>query len=114
MIESYRFGRMCINGTWYDRDLVVAQTVLISPWWRKDGHRLLEEDLRSVLDSSAWTHVVIGTGAFGRMRLDPGFETAVREKGMILQAERTEGAVDSFNRLIKDGADVMGAFHLTC
>ena len=114
MIDSYRFGRMCINGTWYDQDVVVAQNVLISPWWRKEGHRLLAEDLCDALESSAWTHLVIGTGAFGRMRLDRGFENTVREKGITLKAERTEKAVGLFNTWMSDGFKVIGAFHLTC
>ena len=46
--------------------------------------------------------------------LEPGLAEALAERGITLEAMRTATAAERFNELVETGANVAGAFHLTC
>jgi hypothetical protein len=114
MIDSYRFGRMTVNGKSYDRDLLILPDRVISDWRREEGHHLVWEDIKSDVSQSAPTDVVIGTGRSGKMKVDSSVSDHLTSLGAGYTAEPTEKAVDRFNRLVSEGRKVLGAFHLTC
>jgi hypothetical protein len=68
-IEHYEFGRIVVDGQEERRDLIILPDRVVRNWWRQDGHALVLEDLDEVLDDLP-EHLVIGTGAHGRLRPD--------------------------------------------
>ncbi len=58
--------------------------------------------------------MVVGQGAFGRMKVNKEVDEALEERGIEVIAERTGEAIDTFNKLIEDDEKVVAALHLTC
>jgi hypothetical protein len=69
-IDHYEFGRIVVDGCQETRDLIILPDRVVRNWWRQQGHALVVDDLREVLDELP-SHLVVGTGADGRMRPDP-------------------------------------------
>ena len=70
-LESYRFGRLVVNGevqTHPDRAARTGRHQLAA-----GGHRLVLDDLQDVRERLA-EHLVMGTGSHGRMHPDPTVE----------------------------------------
>ncbi|OAG28520.1 Mth938-like domain-containing protein [Thermodesulfatator autotrophicus] len=112
-IESYSFGNIVIKGNSYNSDVKIINGEVKPNWWRKEGHRLYPEDITDILESDCKV-LVVGTGAYGVMKIDPTVEAACQEKGLKLEAYKTSEAVKRFNELMASGEKVAGAFHLTC
>lgn len=110
-IEEYGFGRIVIDGAEERRDVIVLPGRVVTNWWRRDGHALVEEDLREVLDELP-RHLIVGTGADGRMRPDPELLRRLRERGLTVEAMPTGEAVRRYREL--DPARTAAALHLTC
>ena len=105
-IDHYEFGRIVIDGREETRDLIILPDRVVRNWWRHDGHALVLDDLVEVLDELP-PHLVVGTGADGRMRPDPGAIQQLQERGVTVEA-----AVRRFGEL--DPAGAAAALHLTC
>jgi hypothetical protein len=112
MITDYRFGQITIDGKTYDADVIVYADRVDDHWWRKEGHRLSLADLEDVIQARPDT-LVVGTGYFGRMTLDPDLREALAKKGIRLVADVTRKAAEEFNRL-RDTGKVVATLHLTC
>src|SRR5207247_5548077 len=80
-IDGYGFGRVTIDGREETRDVIVLPERVVRGWWRKEGHGLVLEDLDEVLDELP-ERLLIGTGAYGRMRPDPGTVETLRARGV--------------------------------
>ncbi len=112
MIDTYRFGRITIDGKTYRSDVLVYPGRVDEGWWRRDGHHLYPDDLDQVLRARPDT-LVVGTGYFGRMQIDPAVEEAMKGKGIAVIACRTKEACAEYNRL-QSCRNVIAALHLTC
>lgn len=112
MIESYRFGRMVIRGRIYTSDLIILPDRILDGWWRKTGHRLCLEDLQEALQDNP-DILIVGTGAFGRLRIAEEVEKFASNSGIELLSGKTKTAVKLFNEL-DPKKNTAGAFHLTC
>jgi hypothetical protein len=112
MIEEYGFGRITIDGKTYRSDVLLLPERVEDRWWRQESHRLRLEDLSSVLEAHPDV-LVVGTGYFGRMRLDPAVEDRLKEEGIQLIACETKKACVEFNRF-RATQKVVAALHLTC
>jgi hypothetical protein len=110
-IEGYRFGRVLVDGQEETRDVIVLPGRVVRNWWRKDGHSLVIEDLKEVLDELPGRFVV-GTGASGQMEPEPKTLDRLRERGIQVDVKRTDEAVRLFSEL--DPATTAAALHLTC
>jgi hypothetical protein len=110
-IESYRFGHLVVDGEEATNDVIVLPGRVVHNWWRRDGHSLVIDDLREVLEELP-PHLVLGTGAYGRMHPDPQALKDLRERGIEVEALPTEEAVRRYGEL--DGAQTAAALHLTC
>lgn len=113
MIGSYRFGRVVVDGAEYTGDLIVFPDRVESGWWRVEGHRLRVEDLKDVLVFEPEV-LVVGTGAFGLMKVTDEVEKALAERGIQLVARKTADACNVYNELVREGKRVVAALHLTC
>jgi hypothetical protein len=110
-IDGYGFGRVTIDGREETRDVIMLPKRVVRGWWRKEGHRLGLEDLDEVLDELP-ERLLVGTGAYGRMRPDPGMLEALRARGIDVQVLPTEDAVRRYAAL--DPRKTAAALHLTC
>ena len=114
MIESCSFGAMTIDGRRYTSDLMIfPDGRVMDQWWRAEGHRLTFKDMMPLIESAPRL-IVAGMGIYGQMKLEPGFEKALKDSGISLVAENTEAAARRFNDLSKAQAGVAACFHLTC
>lgn len=112
MIENYSFGTFTFQGEEHTSDAIIHGDTLTS-WWRKSGHALACEDIEDLLAQKPAT-IVIGTGAYGMMKVPPETRRFIEENGIQFVVEETAAAVNTFNQLLSDGADVAIAMHLTC
>ena len=112
MIESYSFGRMVVDGQTYTSDLIILPDRILPSWWRKSGHHVCLEDLTDIIPSKLEI-LVIGTGFFGLMKVDPDISSELKSKEIILITNKTKEAVKKFNNL-STSKKTAGAFHLTC
>ena len=113
MIEDYGFGSMTVMGQNHRNDLKIIDNEIIDNWWRREGHALYSQDIDDILYSAAEV-LVVGTGAYGNMRVTDEAERAIKARGIQLVAVPTKEAVTIFNTLYDQGKRVAGAFHLTC
>lgn len=111
VIDDYQFGHIVIDGESHSRDVILLPDRVVGNWWRKDGHSLVLEDLRDVIDDLPPT-LVIGSGADGQMRPDPGAIDALEDRGIKVEVLRTGDAVNRYGQL--DPATTAAALHLTC
>lgn len=113
MIEEYSRGRIRINGATYDEDVKIIGAEVVPHWWRKNGHRIDVEDIQDILDAKPEI-LVVGTGYAQNVQISPEAASRAKSKEVRLVAEATPQAVNTFNRLLYEGKNVCGAFHLTC
>lgn len=114
MIDSYSFGQMTISGKRYAKDLIILPNAkILSPWWRKSGHRLSLADLDAVVDARPGI-LVVGKGMPGLMRLESSLASVLAERGIQVKEMSTSKAVKEYNSLVKHESSVAGCFHLTC
>jgi hypothetical protein len=110
-IERYSFGHIVVDGEEATNDVIVLPARVVHNWWRRDGHSLVLDDLSDVLDELP-PRLVVGTGAYGRMRPDPEALRQLHERGIEVEALPTEEAVRRYGEL--DAARTAAALHLTC
>ena len=110
-IEGYRFGRILVDGEEQTKDVIVLPERVLTNWWRAEGHGLVLADLDDVLEELP-AHLIVGTGAFGRLRPDPKTLDELRERGVEVEALPTEEAVRRYGEL--DPGRTAAALHLTC
>jgi hypothetical protein len=110
-IGHYEFGRIVVDGREETRDLIILPDRVVRNWWRQDGHVLVVDDLGEVLDELP-SHLVVGTGADGRMRPDPDMIRQLQDRGVTVETLPTSQAVRRFGEL--DPARTAAALHLTC
>jgi hypothetical protein len=110
-IDSYRFGRIVVDGEEQTRDVILLPDRIVADWRRADGHGLVLADLEGVLDELP-ERLLVGTGAHGRLRPDPETLAQLRERGIEVEALPTGEAVDRYAEL--DPRRTAAALHLTC
>ncbi|MFW6365226.1 MAG: Mth938-like domain-containing protein [Spirochaetota bacterium] len=113
MIEAYSFGKMRVGSADYMNDLIVFPDRVIDNWRRDKGHSLSLHDIRDVLDYKP-DYLVIGTGAFGVLKVPARTAKEIEALGIHLVSQRSARAVTTFNTLVAEGKRVAGGFHLTC
>lgn len=113
-IDSYSFGHIRIDGVDYDKDVIILRGEVHCPWWRDAGsHLFVPADLQTLI-AAAPEVVCLGTGSYGRVKVDGATLEAFRHAGSEVMVERTGPIVERFNLLAEEGRDVAAALHLTC
>lgn len=110
-LGDYRFGHVVVDGQEETRDVIVLPARVVRNWWRRDGHALVEEDLRDVLDELP-ERLIVGMGAASQMHLDEELLDLLRRRGVEVECLPTDRAVVRFGEL--DPARTAAALHLTC
>jgi hypothetical protein len=112
-IDSYRPGEIVIDGASYSSDVIILSGTVQSNWWRKEGHSLAVEDLKTVIAAKPPV-LVVGCGASKLMKVPDQTRQALQEHGILLEALDTHKAVERFNELSQAGVKAAAALHLTC
>jgi hypothetical protein len=110
-IEDYHFGRVRVDGEEQTRDVIVLPGRVVTNWWRADGHRFVLGDLADVIEELP-ERLLVGTGAYGRMRPDREALDELRQRGVEVEALPTDEAVRRYGEL--DPRRTAAALHLTC
>lgn len=110
-IDGYHFGQVIINGQKYTSDVIIFPERVVS-WWRERGHTVAPSDLREAIAAQPQV-LIIGTGAYGAVRVLPEVEKMLSSQGIRLIALPTGDACERYNRL-RDTQRVVAALHLTC
>ncbi len=112
-IEHYEFGKAVINGETYTSDVIVWPEGVDDSWWRVEGHSLCREDLKPVLSKSP-DILIIGTGVLGAMKVPQEIVPYMVAHCREVHVERTDLAVEIYNKLVGRPGRVVAALHLTC
>jgi len=112
MIESYTFGQILINGKKYSSDLIIFKDYIYDSWWRKEGHNLCIDDIKEIINKKPEV-LIIGTGAYGLMKVPSDLITYLKSKNIEVIIKKTKEACDEYNQLYQN-KKVIAAFHLTC
>ena len=112
MIESYSFGSIVIGGVRYSTDLKIINSQVAPDWWRREGHSICREDIADILAAKPDVFI-LGTGAYGVMKVPAAFKRQLEAAGIELIAEPTGKAVERYNELFPE-KNVAAGFHLTC
>lgn len=113
IVDYYEFGKIVVNSKSYYRDLMITPSRIIENWWRISGHTLCLKDLEKIL-SEDFEVLVVGTGYYGYMNVLKEVVKEMKRRNIELIAKPTREAIKEYNRLVKEGKKVIGAFHLTC
>lgn len=112
MIDSYQFGCIVIDGREYRSDVIILPEGIKADWWRLEGHRLQEDDLKDVF-AAAPEVLMVGTGSAGMMRVSDEVAERLKAEGIELVVARTAEACEEYNRRCSK-APAAAALHLTC
>ena len=113
MITDFSFGRIVANGQTCNNDIKIVQGTLVPDWWRKSGHTVEIADVQEALDTEL-DILVIGKGQPGYMKISDSLRELLAEKNVKLIEEPTPKAIETYNRLYKEGRRVSGGFHVGC
>lgn len=111
-IDSFRFGKVVIDGHSYTRDIIILAQRVLPGWWRERGHVLQLSDLEAVMEAKPAV-LVVGQGTFSRVRIAEDAIGGLQAAGIELVALPTKEACQRYNALRERG-DVAAALHLTC
>jgi len=113
MITDFSFGRIVADGQTCSSDIKIIQGSLVTDWWRKSGHTVEIEDVQDALEADPEI-LVIGKGQPGYMKTADSLKNLLVNRNVTLIEEPTAKAIETFNRLSKEGRRVSGAFHVGC
>ncbi len=112
MITQYDFGKICINGTWYQHDLRINDGTVLPDWWRTSGHACDVEDVADIL-ADCPDILILGRGKPGMMQATSALKRYLQERDIELIQQPTMEAVKTFNDLYRQ-KKIAAGFHLTC
>jgi len=111
VIESFNFGKIIIDGTEYNSDIIIYKNSIDDKWWRRESHHLYIEDIEKILDNKP-TILIIGTGCYGLMKVPLELVKYLESNNIEVIIKKTKDACNEYNKLQKE--NVVAAFHLTC
>ena len=112
IIDSYQFGQVVVNGKDYTSDVIIFPDRVKDGWYRKAGHQLHLDDLSEAIAEKPEV-LVVGTGAFGLVKVLPEVKPSLETQDIKLIAQPTEEACTIYNQLCYF-QKVVAALHLTC
>lgn len=114
-INSYQFGEIQIDEKIYTSDVIIFPDHVQANWWRKEGHRLVSEDLNTILIHKPTIDLLfIGTGAYGAMKIPRSVIKHLHGLGIETISGVTKEICEKHNRLGDAKTKFATALHLTC
>ena len=112
-IDSYKFGKVVIDGKEYGSDCIVFGDSVKANWQRKKGHMISDRDLMAVIKNKP-TVLIVGAGKSGKLKIPNETLHFLLEEEIQFEIADTNRAVKRFNELSKTGVKIAAALHLTC
>lgn len=112
MIDSYKFGKIVVDGNTYTSDLIIFPDKIKENWIRKKGHKLYPEDLKDVVEYKP-DLLIVGKGAYGFMKIPNETKEFLKSKDIDFKSYKTKKACEKYNEISKE-KDIVFAMHLTC
>jgi hypothetical protein len=112
MIEHYKFGEFIIDGKEY-RSNVVLLGIEARGGRYLPGHQLKIDDFLPLVAYKPDV-IIIGTGAYGSVKVPNEIRNYIEKRGIKLIIEKTGDACRTYNSLIKEGKKVAAFLHDTC
>jgi hypothetical protein len=97
MIDSFQYGKIVIDGKEYSHDVIIHPDGKVERWWRREGHIVALEDLKSVMADPPEI-LIIGGGTEGRMGCPQNLPAYLEEQGTKVIYDGTERAVTRYNQ----------------
>ncbi len=110
LIESFKFGRIIIDGK-ICKDVIICKG-RISEWQWHEHHAFTMEDIRPLLDGS--DVLVLGTGAGGFVKIKSDVIDFLESNNIKYFAAKSDKACEKYNKLVKAGKKVSAIIHSTC
>lgn len=111
MIEHYEFGEIRVDGDTYTNDILILPNKKILAWWRRSGHKVINDDLAEVYKHKPEV-LIIGTGRYGIVQVTDEVYEYCFTHNIRLIVKDTIAAIKIYN---KDASKSKAAgFHLTC
>lgn len=112
MIDSYRFGEFVIKGKIYKSNVVLlgqeAKQARYLP-----AHQLKLADFTELVNYKP-EYIIIGTGAYGAVKVPQEIIDYIEKQGIKLIIEKTGDACQTYNALLKEGKKIAAFLHDTC
>lgn len=112
-IKEYKFGEVKVGNKCYYNDIIILPVKIITNWWRKEGHLLLPEDLKEVINSGI-SILIIGKGYSSCMVVPDNTIKYLSEYKIKAIPLDSISACKEFNHLLKEGKKIGLCLHLTC
>ncbi len=112
-IDSYKFGRIVIDGKRYANDLIILPDRLKTDWWREKGHVFGLRDCEEIFAAEP-DFIVFGLGAYTLVKLSQDLLDEIRERRLKYAALDTKEACGLYNEKAEAGIRTVAALHLTC
>lgn len=112
-IQKYRFGKITIDNQAFTSDVLLDADKIHPNWRRKHGHALVMADIELLLDQIKPDIFIMGTGYFGRVKIDDAVHRQLAKRQIELISAKSSEAVQLFNTL-SGKKRVLAGFHLTC
>ncbi len=112
MIQSFEYGKIVIDNQEYTHDVMITPDGKVHKWWRFEGHLVARDDLKMLLDDPPEL-LIIGAGTNGRMSLPPGLRQYLVDKGIEVEYDRTDHAIELYNQR-DTSKKTVAALHITC
>ena len=110
-IEEIAFARLVSAGKVYRNTCLVFEKEIDAKWWRKDGMAFSPGDFDAVIERKPQI-MVLGTGFMNKVSVPDATIERLSNAGIETITLDTKSAVDKYNELLKQGKNVIGAFHL--
>lgn len=112
MIDSYRFGAFVIDGKEYGCNIRLIRDRYAGTW-DHGPHIVKIEYVKDLVNDKPET-IIVGTGAFGTLKVPIDVQEYIGSKGIRLIIERSGKAITIYNELIKQGKKADALMHNTC
>ena len=112
MIDNYRFGEFIVDGKTYKSNIIlIGKTV--KPARHLPGHELKLDDFIELIDSRP-EYIIIGTGAYGAIKVPNEIIEYIEKNGIKTIIQETGQAYQTYNAMLKQGKKIAAFLHNTC
>lgn len=111
-VTAFTFGTITIDGTAYNRDVIVFPDRVVDDWRREEEHRPQISEFAEIIKAEPEI-LIIGTGYAGVMSIPDQIRNYLTAKGIEVRVDKTKAAIEVFNSL-KGPEKVIAALHITC
>lgn len=112
MIESYSFGKFVIAGKEYKSNIKLFDKE-VHEYKHLPEHKIAIDDLADLIAYNP-KYIIIGTGAYGVIKISKEISDYIQKRGINLIVQKTGEACQTYNALLKEGKKVAALLHNTC